>query len=65
MSRDAIREVVAEAIAITRLTEPDPDLPPLAAPADYEGVERWFEATARATPEERARAVAEAIGAVE
>src|SRR5208283_5256680 len=28
-------------------------------------VERWFEATARATPEERARAVAEAIGAVE
>ena len=65
LSRDAIREVVAEAIAITRLTEPDPDLPPLAAPADYEGVERWFEATARATPEDRARAVAEAIGAVE
>jgi predicted Zn-dependent protease len=65
LSRDAIREVVAEAIAITKLTEPDPDLPPLAERADYEGVERWFEATARATPEERARAVAEAIGAVE
>jgi len=30
LSRDAIREVVAEAIAITKLTEPDPDLPPLA-----------------------------------
>jgi predicted Zn-dependent protease len=65
LSRDAIREVVAEAIAITRLTEPDPDLPPLAERADYQSAERWFEATARATPEERARAVAEAIRAVE
>jgi predicted Zn-dependent protease len=65
LSRDAIREVVAEAIAIARLTEPDPELPPLAVPTDYQGVERWFEATARATPEERARAVAEAIRAVE
>jgi predicted Zn-dependent protease len=65
LNRDAIREVVAEAIAIAKLTEPDADLPPLAAPAGYEGVERWFEATARATPEERARAVAEAIRAVE
>jgi predicted Zn-dependent protease len=65
LSRDAIREVVAQAIAIAKLTEPDPDLPPLAPPADYQGVERWFEATARATPEDRARAVAQAIGAVE
>jgi predicted Zn-dependent protease len=65
LSRDAIREVVAEAIAITKLTEPDPDLPPLASPAEYQRVERWFEATARATPEDRARAVAEAIRAVE
>ncbi|MGB7722271.1 MAG: metallopeptidase TldD-related protein, partial [Bryobacteraceae bacterium] len=40
-------------------------LPPLAGPAEYQGVERWFEDTARATPEERARAVAEAIHAVE
>jgi predicted Zn-dependent protease len=65
LSRDAIREVVAEAIAIARLTEPDPDLPPLAGRAEYQSLERWFEATARATPEVRARAVAEAIGAVE
>ena len=62
---DSIRQVVAEAIAITRLTEPDPDLPPLAEPADYRSVDRRFEATARTTPEERARAVAEAIGEVE
>jgi predicted Zn-dependent protease len=65
LSRDAIREVVAEAIAIAKLTEPDPDLPPLASPAEYQRVERWFETTARSTPEDRARAVAEAIHAVE
>jgi PmbA protein len=65
LSRDAIREVVAEAIAIAKLTESDPDLPPLASPAEYQRVERWFESTARATPEERAQAVAEAIRAVE
>jgi predicted Zn-dependent protease len=65
LDRDAIRDVVEQAIAIARLTEPDPDLPPLAGPADYQGVERWFEGTARAAPEERARAVAQAIHAVE
>ena len=65
LSGDAIREVVAEAIAIAKLTEPDPDLPPLASPAEYQRVERWFETTARSTPEDRARAVAEAIHAVE
>ena len=54
LSRDAIREVVAEAIAIAKLTEPDPDLRPLASPAEYQGVERWFEATAR--PDRRPRA---------
>jgi PmbA protein len=59
-----IRGVVEQAVAITRLTAPDPDLPPLAGPAEYEPVERWFEATAVATPEERALAVAEAIGVV-
>ncbi|MBZ5583773.1 MAG: TldD/PmbA family protein, partial [Acidobacteriia bacterium] len=64
LERDGIRDVVAEAIAITRLTAPDPDLPPLARRAEYRPVERWFEATAEATPEERALAVAEAIGAV-
>ena len=65
LSRNAIRQVVAEAIAIAKLTEPDPDLPPLASPADYQRVERWFETTACATPEDLARAVAEAIHAVE
>jgi predicted Zn-dependent protease len=57
-----IRAAVEEAVAIARLTAPDPDLPPLAEPAECEPVERWFEATAKVTPEERGLAVAEAIG---
>ena len=62
---DGIRKVVAQAVTIARLMEPDSDLLPLAEPAEYQCVARHFEATARATPEERARAVAEAIGEVE
>jgi predicted Zn-dependent protease len=61
----AIRAVVEEAIAITRLTEPDPELPPLSVPEPLDTVQRYFEGTARATPDERARAVAEAIREVE
>jgi PmbA protein len=61
----AIRAVVDEAIAITRLTEPDPELPPLAAPEPLDQVDRHFQATAQASPDERARAVAEAIREVE
>jgi len=65
-----IREVVEQAIAITRLTESDADLPPLAGGADCSLPEasaphRWFEPTADAAPDERAQAVAEAIRAVE
>jgi PmbA protein len=60
-----IREVVEAAIAITRLTEPDPELLPLAEPAPSRDVNRFYAATARASPEERAAAVAEAIAAVE
>jgi len=69
LDRAGIHDVVEQAIAITRLTAPDPDLLPLPdhvsedpASAPYS---RCFHETAAATPEERARAVAEAIGAVE
>lgn len=62
---DAIRDVVAQAIAITRLTAPDEEVPPLAGPAEYPEVARWFEGTAHAAPAERANAVAEAIRVVE
>ena len=64
LDREGIRDVVAEAVAITRLNERDPDLPPLAEPAEIDGGQRYFEATAQATPEDRAQAVAEAIRAV-
>jgi len=65
LDSDAIRDVVEQAIAITRLTEPDEESLPLAEPAEYRKVDRWSEATAQVTPHERARAVAEAIAAVE
>ena len=65
LDADAIRVVVERAIAITRLTEPDEESLPMAEPAEYRGVDRWCETTALVTPHERARAVAEAIAAVE
>jgi predicted Zn-dependent protease len=65
LDADAIRDVVEQAIAITRLTEPDEESLPMAEPAEYRAVDRWSEATANVTPNDRARAVAEAIGAVE
>ena len=43
----AIRAVVEEAIAITRLTEPDPELPPLAEPEPLDEIDRHFEAHRR------------------
>src|SRR5450631_4184117 len=69
LDRAGIRDVVAEAVALTRLNESDADLPPLADPAEIgaaevDDVQRHFEATALTTPEDRAQAVAEAIGAV-
>lgn len=60
-----IREVVEEAVAITRLTEPDPELLPLEDPSDSELVDRFDEDTAFVTPEQRANAVAHAIRHVE
>ena len=65
VDRQGIRDVVDAAIAITRLTEPDPELLPMAAPAEAGDVRRYYEATAHATPRDRAQAVAEAIGVVE
>ena len=61
----SIRQVVEEAVALTRLQEPDPALLPLAGPAPVADAARWHEATARVTPTERAGAVAEAIRVVE
>jgi PmbA protein len=65
LDADSIRNVVEQAIALTRLTEPDTESLPIADAAEYRSVDRWFESTARITPHERASAVAEAIHAVE
>jgi PmbA protein len=65
VDREGIDRVVEQAIAITRSVEPDAELLPMAEPAAYESATRFFEPTARATPQERAQAVAEAIRAVE
>jgi PmbA protein len=63
---EGIRQVVEAAIGITRLTEPDSDLLPLAEPEeDVPEASRFFGATAQTAPQERALAVAEAIAAVE
>src|SRR5947207_14500772 len=51
---ESIRRVTSEAIAITRLQTPDPDLLPLAEPQPAVAVNRFFESTAAATPPDRA-----------
>jgi predicted Zn-dependent protease len=65
LDADGIRAAVDEAIAITRLTAPDPELLPMADGAPYRDITRRFESTALATPEQRARAVADSIHVVE
>ncbi len=65
LDSEGICRVVEDAIAIARLTEPDPDLPPLADPVPIEPVDRYFAETAEASPQLRAAAVAEAIAIVE
>jgi predicted Zn-dependent protease len=65
LDREGVRDVVAQAISLTSLIEPDPDLLPLAGKAEYECPKRFSLATASTTPDERAQAVAEAIRVVE
>ncbi len=65
LDAESIRRVTQEAIALTRLQEPDPDLLPLAEPNASTSVDRAFPSTASTTPESRARIAKEAIGAAE
>jgi len=65
LTRDSIRLAVEQAVALARASEPDPELPPLLDRSAHLGVERWFESTAQTTPQDRAQAVAAAIGVVE
>lgn len=57
----SLRSAVEQAAALARLQQPDPDLLPLAEPAECAGPVRLFADTARLTPDARAQAVAEAI----
>ena len=65
LDRESIGRVVEQAIALARLQTPDPDLLPLAGAENYIEPNRYFDKTAAATPNARAQAVREAIGAVE
>ncbi len=62
---DSLRSVVEQAIALTKSAAPDPDLLPLAQPSAVPTVARFDQATAGATPHDRATAVAESIRLVE
>jgi PmbA protein len=62
---ESVRRVTQEAIALTRLQAPDPELLPLAEPRPITNVERFFASTAAATPASRASAVRDAIAIVE
>ena len=60
-----IQDVVEQVVALTRLTEADAELLPLAESVACEPLDRFDESTAFVTPQERAEAVAEAIQHVE
>lgn len=54
---ESLRRVVAASSALARVQPKNPDLLPVPGPQKYARVERFFPATAAATPEDRARAV--------
>jgi predicted Zn-dependent protease len=65
LNRDGIENVVEQAIALTRASEPYPDLLPLYEDATAADGSHYSDAAARCSPEARAAAVAEAIRVVE
>lgn len=65
LHRDGISAAVDEAIALTRASEPVPDLLPLYEDSAAADGSRWSQACAECTPAQRARGVAEAIRIVE
>jgi predicted Zn-dependent protease len=62
---DSLRNAVRRAEEIARLSEPDTEYMPPIAPREYVTVEEWDEATAAATPEERAAVIRAGIEKVE
>ena len=62
---EGIRHAVEQAVTVAKLQAPDPELLPLAEAASYADTPRHFARTAAMTPGDRAKAVKEAIAAVE
>src|SRR5579863_3770795 len=65
LDANSIRDVVEQAIILTKAAAPNEDVLPLAAPQPVAIMPRFDAATAATTPQDRARAVAEAIRVVE
>jgi PmbA protein len=61
----SIRAAVEQALEITRAQAPDPDLPPMADPAETGEVDRFSPSTAAMTAGDRAATVSRAIAIVE
>jgi predicted Zn-dependent protease len=60
---DALADLVDRALAAAALRPPDPDFAGFAPPADVVGVDHWDDATAGATPDQRAAVVAAFVAA--
>lgn len=58
---EAVRRTADDAVAVARVTPPNPDFPGLAPPAAYPEKAGYDEATAGATPGDRAEAVRRAL----
>ena len=65
LDADSIRSAVEQALALARSAAPNSDLLPLTEPSMISETKRFDETTASATPDHRARAVAEAIRVIE
>lgn len=65
LHRDGISAAVDEAIALTRASEPNPELLPLYEDTAAADGSRWSERSAQCSPTERASGIAEAIRIVE
>lgn len=62
---DSIRAAVEQALALAKSAAADPELLPLTEPATVPNLDRFDSETAAATPDDRGRAVADAIRVVE
>ena len=64
LDEESIRSAVRQAVENTRAQEPDPELPPMAEPADQDEVDRFCPSTAQVGARDRAEVVREAIAHV-